>query len=339
MERAIMCPQCNAPLTPHPFANSAVCSYCGATVQLDVSSISAERFHDSYRVWNSPTSYPFPAWLSMGDSHWAVHQMIGQGDSSDVYTAQRARWPTELVVVKTLRDEKDAALLENEWRTIQILLGSQARGADTFSALMPQSVIHGKISDGQFNGKHASIFRWQSGFRHTLADVIKVYPQGIPPRAVIWVWRRILESLSFIHSSGMVHGAILPEHLLVQGNEHGIRLVGFGYAGKKGDRLPGIVRENQGFYPGSGKFKQVLSPQLDLCMSARCLSVVLGGDPSAQVLPAAVPAPIASVIMRVARLDPDGKPGEDAWSIREELGQLAKDVFGPSQFIPIVMPD
>ncbi len=339
MERAIMCPQCNAPLAPHPFVNSVVCSYCGATVQLDGSSISAEHFHDSYKVWNSPASYLFPAWLSLGESHWAIHQMIGQGDSSDVYTGQRARWPTELVVVKTLRDEKEVDLLENEWRSIQTLLGSQVRGADTFSALMPQPVTHGKITDGQFLGRQASIFRWQSGFRHTLADVIKTYPQGIPPRASIWVWRRILESLSFIHSSGMVHGAVLPQHLLVQDNEHGIRLIGFGYSGRKGDRLPATVQEKQDLYPGAGKFKPVLTPQMDLCMSARCLSVVLGGDPSAEALPAAVPAPLASIIKRVACLDPDGKPGEDAWALREELGQLAKDVFGPSQFIPIIMPD
>jgi hypothetical protein len=35
------------------------------------------------------------------------------------------------------------------------------------------------------------------------------------------------------------------------------------------------------------------------------------------------------------------RPGEaalkDAWAIREELGEIASEVFGPPQFIPIVM--
>lgn len=339
MKRAIMCPQCNAPLGPHPFASSVVCSYCGATVKLDDSSVSADYFHDSYKIWNAPTSYSVPAWISFGDSHWAVNDRIAAGEVTDVYSGQRARWPTELVMIKILRDEKTGGQLENEWKCLQTLHRSQARGADTFAALLPQPVVHGKVTEGQLKGRLASVFRWQTGFRHTLAQVIKVYPQGIPPRASIWIWRRILESLSFIHASGMVHGAVLPEHLLIQENEHGIRLVGFGYCGTKGGRLSAVIPEYRDFYPGMGKFKQVLSPQLDLCMSARCMAAVLGGDPSTAALPDSVPAPIAAVIKRVALMGLDGKSLEDAWAIREELGQIARVVFGPSQFIPIAMPD
>ena len=29
---------------------------------------------------------------------------------------------------------------------------------------------------------------------------------------------------------------------------------------------------------------------------------------------------------------------EDAWTIREELGKIANEVFGAPQFVPIVMP-
>src|SRR5512139_1589867 len=108
MEHAVMCPQCNAPLTPHRFARSVVCSYCGTTVQFDEASISAARFHESFRAWNSPASYQFSSWVSIQDHHWALHTLLAHGDLSDVYAGQRARWPTELVIIKVLRDGQDA---------------------------------------------------------------------------------------------------------------------------------------------------------------------------------------------------------------------------------------
>jgi len=65
---------------------------------------------------------------------------------------------------------------------------------------------------------------------------------------------------------------------------------------------------------------------------------LLGGDPGATTLPIEVPALLSNLIRRIALTDPTGKPQEDAWSIREELGQIADQVYGAPQFIPIVMP-
>src|ERR1051326_3317041 len=223
MEHAIMCPQCGAPVAPHKFARSIVCSYCGATVQLGESSVSAEIFHKAFRLWNSPATYQISSWLSIGESHWVLDQCIANGDISDVYIGQRARWPTELVLIKLLRNQQDKALFDNEWEVLQTLQRSGAPGADTFTTLLPQPVIHGDVINGAKAGQRASIFRWASDFYHTFDEVMQAYPQGLSPRASIWVWRRILEILSFIHNSGMVHGAVLPSHLLVQENDHGVR--------------------------------------------------------------------------------------------------------------------
>jgi hypothetical protein len=64
---------------------------------------------------------------------------------------------------------------------------------------------------------------------------------------------------------------------------------------------------------------------------------VLGGDPATASLPASVPAPLADIVRRTARIKLF-ESGEDAWTIRETLGEIAKQVFGQPQFIPIVMP-
>jgi hypothetical protein len=338
MERAIMCPQCNAPLAPHRFARSVVCSYCGATVRLDESTVSAELFRKAYQAWNAPQSHQFSSWLSLRESHWALADCLANGDISDVYAGQRARWPTELVLIKLLRDNKDIALFDNEWEMLQILQRSEAPGADIFTSFLPQPVSHGNITEGPYTGKRVNIYRWASGFHHTFEEVLNTYPHGIPARASIWIWRRILEILSFIHNSGLVHGAILPSHLLVQENEHGVRLVGYSAAGRSGETLQTISHRFESFYPQSTRSRLSLTAQLDITMSARCMIAILGGNPENGTLPGAVPSRLAGLLQRIARNGPSHSTREDAWSIREELGVIAGEVFGSPQFFPIVMP-
>jgi hypothetical protein len=77
---------------------------------------------------------------------------------------------------------------------------------------------------------------------------------------------------------------------------------------------------------------------LDILMSARCVVAILGGNPQTGSLPKTVPAKLARLIQQVAMTEPADSVKEDAWSIREELGVIAVEVFGSPQFVPIVMP-
>jgi LSD1 subclass zinc finger protein len=162
----MMCPQCNAPLAPPRFARSVVCAYCGTTVQLGEASVSAETFRKALRIWNSPASYQISSWISIGDSHWALHKCIANGNISDVYTGQRARWPTELAIIKLLRDHQDTALFDKEWEVLQLLQGSDAPGSDTFTTLLPQPIVRGNISAGLHVGQRLTRYgeRTRKGF-------------------------------------------------------------------------------------------------------------------------------------------------------------------------------
>ena len=339
MEHAIICPQCKAPLTPHRFSSQVVCSYCGTTVKLDESSVSADLFHDAWKTWNSPDQYAFAATTSIGERHWAVENLIAQGEASDLYTGRLARWPTELVLIKVLRPGCDNKKLENEWKMLQSLQLSPAKGAETFLRLIPQPIQHGTATAGAFAGRQLSVFRWASGFHHNLTEVIKVYPEGIEPRASIWVWRRILEVLAFLHATGMAHGAITPDHLLVQDHEHGIRLVGYCQAGWLTDPLGDLSEAALMYYPEFAKSLPKLSAPLDLVMSSRCVIHLLGGNPQTADLPSAVPALLTNLLKRTALAKRDDPAVRDAWQIHQELGSISAQAFGPAIFNPIVMPD
>jgi hypothetical protein len=327
-ERALKCPQCNAPLAAGRFARAVTCPFCGSTVVLGEATVAASRFRDAFRAWNSPESHGVAEWVSLGDSHWALGPLVARGEVSDVYAAARARWPTERALLKVLRDRRDAAGFQREWEVLVALQKSDAPGAESLTARLPEPIVQGEITAGARAGDRAMVLRWAGGFTHTFEDARRAYPQGIEPRASIWIWRRILEALSFVHASGFVHGAVLPPHLLVEEGEHGVRLVGFHAADRAGGRLraaPGF----EPFYPRGAR----LAPETDLAMAARCVAALLGGDPASGEVPGKVPAPLAREIAEASALRPAA--GGDAWQRHKRLGELAREVFGPPAFCPL----
>jgi hypothetical protein len=336
---ALRCPQCLAPLAPGRFARSVVCPFCGSTVMLDDKAVDSARFKSAFAAWNAPENYGFSSWVSVGDSHWALGALVASGEISDVYAVERARWPTERALVKILRVGRDAAQLDHEWEVLTALQASSTPGAPSFLARIPQPILRGTLTAGTGTGSRAIFLRWASGYIHTFEAVAGAFPKGIEPRASIWVWRRILEILTFLHASGIVHGAVLPPHLLVEEGEHGVRLVGFRAAGRMGTALAAVSPGFERFYPESLLESRRLTPGADVAMSARAVAALLGGDPQTGAVPAAVPAPLAEEIRRICTLDPAAPAAPDAWSLRERLGSLAGQVYGPPLFCPIEMPD
>ena len=342
-EHALKCPQCNAPLPASRFASSVLCPFCGTTVLLDEQAVPAARFRQAFAAWNAPENHGFTSWASFGGSggsggsHWATGELVARGEVSDVYAARRARWPTERALLKVLRDRRDAPAFEHEWEVLTTLQEGAAADAGSFANRLPQPILHGDVTTGTSAGARAMVLRWADGFRHTFEDVERAYPGGIEPRASIWIWRRILETLAFLHQSGFVHGAVLPQHLLVEDGEHGVRLVGYRAADRPGARLRDVCARCERFYPKALLARRELQPAADLAMSARCLAALLGGDPATGAVPGAVPAPLADEIGRVSSLA-SGDAASESWALRERLGELAREVFGPPTFCPLRMP-
>ena len=320
------CPSCNAPLAPGKMARQAVCAFCGTMVQLDPSAISVKRYKEAYAAWTSPEANGFGRTVALGESRWVQGEQVAAGEISDVFEGLRARWPTERVLIKRARAKKDGAQLEREWEVLGRLQRSEAAGAEVFSARIPQPVAMGRNGDAP-----ALAVRRIPGFRHTFAAVREAYPQGVDPHAAVWMWRRILEVLSFVHASGMAHGALLPEHLVVEDGEHGVQVVGFRCAGAAGEELCGVTAAREDLYPRWFLAKRRLSARADLAMSAQCIAHVLVPDRPE------VPEELAELVWEVAGAR-EGDPLGDAWALHERVGKLAKILFGPPSFHPLSMP-
>lgn len=315
------CPHCGAPLAASRFAATAVCRYCNATVRIDPSFVSARAYREAWHAWNDAHGGNTGEHFSIGDAHWTALRLLAHGEISDVYLAQRARWPSELAVVKVIRDDGDVPLLEHEWRVLGALQNSDAATTIDLARRIPYPIATGILA-GSHKGRHGAAYRWTGGFTHTFEMVRRAIPGGIEPVAAIWVWRRILEIIGVMQRAGFAHGAILPNHLLVERGEHGVRLVGFSCADAPGAPLRVVCTNFEDLYP---QFKTV-STETDVVMSARSVLYLLGHKSDA-------PAPLAELLARVGAND-DGAD-RDPWALHKRLGELGRGLFGPPSFHPI----
>ena len=324
------CPHCGAPLATSRFAATVVCAFCEAVVRIDPSSVSAGKYRRAWAEWNNPKSGEGERRFSMGDSHWTEQCLLARGEISDVYLAKRARWPSELVVLKVLRDHDDAPLFEREWDALGRLHASPIAPGMKFGLRVPMPVVRGPLENE--SGRLACAYRWAGGFMHTFEMVREAYPDGIPPVASIWILRRILEILFVLRSANLVHGAILPNHLIIQDNEHGVRLVGFSCADSPNAPLRAVSTRFEDFYPSAMLRQERLTKFADIVMTARCVRrLLLGRDGSMD----RVPRPLQAFLERMNAAGDDTEV--DPMALHKEAGELATTLFGPPSFHPITM--
>lgn len=322
VERVRKCPNCGANIEASRFARSILCPFCAGVVLLDPNVVEVARYRSARADWEDPGSQGFPNASRIGDTSVQIGPMVAVGAVSDVHVAVRARAPSELLLVRLLRAGSAPDHFDRAWGTLHRLQSSKAAGAAMLRRIS-EPVTRGIVENGPYSGRVALVFRPAHGYPGTLAD----RRRPVDPRATVWVWRRMLEALTFIHASGMVHGALLPPHVLLEAGEHGARLVGFGNAG-----APGVVPAAEAAW--SPLFGGPTSKGEDLRTSARTIVWALGGDPSRGL--AEVPAPYAAVLRAVVNEGATPQGDADAWAIRDRLGAVAEASFGPPAFCPLI---
>jgi hypothetical protein len=326
-----------------------VCSFCGASVFFERRVVAAADYRRAYERFapsEGEGDSEREVW-AVGGRRYRLHGCIASGHSSDVMLAETATALPQRVVIKVLRAAEDEALFQAEQRTLESLAASDARGATHFRRLVPELIAVGMLSTGQLStgqrstgqprsGRRTIVSRYASGFVHTLADVREVHGDDIDPRHAVWIWRRLLEVLGWIHQSGFRHGAVLPQHVLIHARDHGLRLAGFSLAGRHEEALPGRVDPN---YPAIHS-----TDGDDVAASARLVSWLLGGDAKGGDAKggaaAHVPAPLADLLVREsASRARDGSSGaRDAVGLASEVGRVAHGLYGPPKFVRLSMP-
>jgi predicted RNA-binding Zn-ribbon protein involved in translation (DUF1610 family) len=331
----LTCPTCGAPLSPDAAGRVLTCPFCGASARAERRLVRAARFRAKLEGLDEGGRDRDDV-VSVAGVPYRVLGRVARGQSGDVFLAERARRLTELVLLKVLRAPGDADLFDREWRALDALARSEATGTAQFSRRLPQPVARGVLRAPGEAPRPALVLRHQSGFVHTFDDIVAAHPGGLDPRHAVWLWRRLLELLGWVHASGWAHGALLPEHLVVHARDHGVLVVGWSCAQPLGggERLAALCPERAAFYPPELAAHAPPSAASDLAMAARCVAYATCGG--GVRVPPSLPAPLASLLRPYVEGGP--APEGDAWRLEKRVAAAAREAFGPPTYVNLPMP-
>jgi serine/threonine protein kinase len=252
------------------------------------------------------------------------------GDLAVLYAARPE--PGRAVLLKMPRDPADGDLLEREAVALRQL---PKDGDARFLPYVPRLVESFRHRDAATGTqRQVNVVAALDGF-HSLAAVKRAHPDGVDPRDAAWMWRRLLAGLGFAHRAGVLHGAVLPDHVMIHPEEHGLVLVDWCYSvpgcyahTDPSGRVPAMVDRYAGWYPPEVPGRRPASPATDIFMATRCITDLMGDK---------APKAMRS-FARGCTLPAQNRRPADAWRLLAEFDELLERLYGPRRFRPFHMP-
>ena len=307
---ALSCPQCGGPLPRQARWRMVACPFCGAEVTRREAYVRTAPFHEAWLRSKAFDGNAGPV-VRCADNAYRVLGRLGAGERSEVFLGERCGPLRERVVVKLALQAPAGDAFEAEGLLLQRLQAIAVPKAAYFSQRLPQVVAWGAARDWRGRDTQALLLRHPPGYWGSLADVIAANADGVDARHAVWMWRRVLEMLGFLHGADFTHGDVQPAHLLVQPRDHGVMLIGWARAAT-----------NAG------------TPVRDLQQSAWAVRELLAGvahDAPPQV-PASTPAPLAELVRQTSE-DASWCEAQGAAGIDRKLVEAAAQSFGPPRFV------
>lgn len=322
MFQALTCPQCGGTLPRQALWRHVACPFCQAMVTRSTQAVQRQTFREAHQRALAEAREAGPV-LSVGGRPFRLLSRLGEGERCEVWLAEGGGMVRERITLK--RAHQATTSLADEAERLRRLQALQADGSEYFNQRLPQIVAHGRIG-GDATACDAIALRHPTGFDLTLADFLQRRPAGLRnARHAVWLWRRVLELLSYLHGAGWTHGDLRPEHWLVHPADHGVLLLGWAHARESGRDA------------GLNARAHVSAVGRDLAQSAWALRAVLQGAASlagdaTPAIPSHVPPPLAALLRRASE-DSAWCASVGALALNQAVSQAAREAFGPPQFV------
>jgi hypothetical protein len=278
---------------------------------------------------------PAPVRVQVGRREYLVGDRLAQGDLCTLYHCTGSDGAP--AVLKLARDPADNDLVTNEVDVLRQLAISPALAG--YRPYLPTLLDSFEYAHETVPAvRRANLLARLDGFV-SLRVLRAAFPAGLPPEHMGWIWRRLLVALAVTHRAGFVHGAVLPDHVLIHPTARGLVLVDWSYAVPlDADRpIAAVSTAYAAWYPVEVWRKQPPTAATDLYLGARCMLALLGGDPLTGALPPAVPARIQLFLTGTARPRPAERP-QDAAAVLAEFDALLAALYGRRRYSPLHLP-
>ncbi len=282
------------------------------------------------------TSAPFT--IRTATSEYTLQRLLWRGDLCNLYagTTSSATGKKQ-IILKVPVSPQDNDLSANEARVLRHL-----RASSDYPLARP--FVSQLIDAFPYEEQTTGIMRRITVLSHvnglfSLKEVKEAYPRGIDAKDMAWIWRRVLLALDFAHTNKLIHGGVLPTHILIHPEQHGVVLIDWSYAvldpSATHTWISAISADYRAWYPAEVFARQEPQPGLDIYMAASCMIDLLGGDPQQHSMPAHVPWQIQNHLQGCAL--PHQHP-QDARVLLQEFDELLERLWGPRTFHVFSMP-
>jgi hypothetical protein len=267
--------------------------------------------------------------INGGQRVYTLQRRLAAGDGADIYVASSAgRLLTDTglpYILKLARHPEDDPLLETERRVLTAL--RIAAGKTSYRKYLPFLVE--SIAPTSKLPRRVNVFTAEPGWT-TLEQVHEQIP-ALDGRHLGWIFKRFLTVLGFIQRQNIVHGAILPCHVMLHAEGHGLQLIGWGQSVDLQQQIETISERYADWYPPEVQRQQAAMPSTDLFMAARCLINLAGGDPLSNRMPDTVPTPMRRFVQSCLLDGPRMRPS-DAWAVMDDFDRLLRQLYGRPKF-------
>ncbi len=237
-------------------------------------------------------------------------------------------------LLKIVRDPRDNGLALRESRTLGHM--RRSRWGASFVAYLP-GLLEAFSYQAEGRTHRALVLAAEPGW-YSLETVRQAFPDGVDPKDMAWIWRRLLVIIGYAHNMGVLHRAVLSQNVWIHPEQHGLQLRGWTRAALPA--LDGLAPLNQidpatmdRYSPGA---YSPPTPGMDVAMSAKTMIYILGGDPHTHSLPNQVPARLQAFLR--GSVLPGRRAPQDAWALKEEFDALLESLWGPRKFHPFQIP-
>lgn len=269
-----------------------------------------------------------------------TYEILGRVGRDEVADRFLVRWGGgQTGYVRVTRKPRDNDLMKAEGYVLSLLpramMAATGRFDSHYEIFLPKliEVVGVKQTGGVV--RQANIFADIPGDWYSLQDVIDRYPNGVDPRDVSWIWRRLLTILGAAHRADALHGSVLPANVLIEPDQHGLQLVNWSFSVPRGGKVPAISPSHRDWYAPEVLAKESAGRGSDIYAAARTMLAIGGLRPGDLTYNESWPRPLRAHF-RACLLSAKLRP-RDAWGLREDFDTALERAYGPRRFRPFTM--
>lgn len=251
---------------------------------------------------------------------------LARGEAANVY---RCEWlgdagAPECGALKMPRSPKSSDLIQREALSLRRMATS---GDEKLRNFAPELIATFRHRDTTTKvERRCNVLTNLEGWC-SLAEVRAAYPAGLDGRDAAWIWRRVFAALALAHSAGVAHGAVWPEHVMIEPDLHGVILVGWGQSTELRSPLRALSRRWREAYPPEVAAGEAVTEATDVYMASFTMAHLL--EARARALRS---------FARGCMLDRESMRPHDVRELGRELDDLLERLYGPRRFRPFSMP-